>query len=170
MFTSWNHDKWFAYVLHKGLTYFREEYLVSTEHANWYHQDGRSTYDSYRSQSDEAIYQHKTAFYDRLRYYHVEGNTLFVHGGFHVDQGFEEIIRTNQEQMLWDRSLYRADVEHWQINNNLRLIGKSTKDRRFGRFETIYIGHTPTVLDGFTQPTKMANVINVDQGCKCWAY
>ena len=94
------------------------------------------------------------------------GLALFVHAGFHLDIGFEKTLATNKNDLLWDRSLYKTALEIWHVDNNLSRMGKQKSKVKLGDFDNIFVGHTPTTNDGFYKPTKMGNLINLDQGCK----
>ena len=52
------------------------------------------------------------------------------------------------------------------MDKNLELLGKPKRDIKIDNFDTIFIGHTSTANDNVFTPVRMANVINVDQGCK----
>jgi len=166
IFLMGNHDKWFLNILNRDFYNLRNEDYIRAKYGDWYRQGGRSTYESYLSYPDEFINIHRLEFFDQLRYYHQEDNNLFIHAGFHLDVGFIETLRSRKDELLWDRSLYRTAFELWNVNKNLSKLGKPKSDLKLGGFDSIFIGHTPTTNDGIAIPTRMANVINIDQGCK----
>lgn len=160
IFLLGNHDKWFLDILDKDFENFRNEEYIKSKYSNWYIQGGKSTYESYLKYDDEFIMIHKKNFFDELKYYYEEQNKLFVHAGFDINLGFEETLKLKKEELLWNRSLHYEALQLWHKDNN--FSGQS----RIGKYDKIYIGHTPTTLNGFDKPKYMANVINVDQGCK----
>jgi len=166
IFLIGNHDKWFLEILDADFSQFRNEEYISRKYSGWYSGNGRSTYESYVVYPDEFIAIHKKSFFDQLKYYHIENNQLFVHAGFHLDLGFEKTWETKKNELLWDRSLYGTAYQIYLRNENLVKRGQEKVEMKFGGFDTIFIGHTPTPINGFLTPTKMANVINLDQGCK----
>ena len=166
IFLLGNHDKWFLDILNNDFKNFRNEEYIKEKYSNWYIQGGKSTYESYLEYSDEFIQIHKMDFFDQLKYYHKEDNNLFVHAGYHIDLGFDETLRVKKEELIWDRSLYRTALQIWHADNNFSKKGKQKSDLKIGDFDSIFIGHSPTTNDGFDKPTRMGNVINVDQGCK----
>ena len=166
VFLLGNHDKWFLDILKKDFYNLRDEAYIKDKYSSWYYQGGKATYESYLAYPDEFIAIHKSNFFDQLKYYHLENNKLFVHAGFSLELGFEETLKTKKEDFLWDRSLYKVALQLWHMNNNLTKMGKPIPDLQLGKFDKIFIGHSPTTNDGITKPTEMGNVINVDQGCK----
>lgn len=157
-----NHDLWFRNVLTEPSSLLRDESYVSNKHSNWYYNGGKSTYDSYMDYPDEFIKIHKTNFFDRLKYYHIEDNKLYVHAGFNLELGFLNTVKFMPEELIWNRSLYQECLKQWKYSREK----KKTVDFNIGEFDKIYIGHNPTIADGIIEPLKMGNVINLDQGCK----
>ena len=157
-----NHDKYFFDVLDDGLDQFRDRQHTETINAEWWQQDGESTFLSYINHSDSNIIRHKNLFYDKLHYYYIEDNRLYVHAGFNHRLGLRATYRIDKNELLWNRLLYQG------ANQN--------KDRSvlYGNYETIFIGHTSSAAYGFYSPHRACNVLNLDQGCKstkrlsCW--
>lgn len=166
VFLLGNHDKWFLDILNKDFNNFRNEEFIKRKYTNWYIQGGKATYESYLKIPDEFIMIHKKEFFEKLKYYHIENNKLFVHAGFDLQIGFEQTSKLRKRELIWDRSLHRKSFENWLANQNLKRMGKPEVVTKFENFDKIYIGHSPTVINGFIKPQMMANVINVDQGCK----
>ncbi|MFK7786844.1 MAG: metallophosphoesterase [Crocinitomicaceae bacterium] len=166
IFLLGNHDKWFLDVLSNDFENFRNEDYIKSKYSQWYLQGGKSTYESYLKYDDEFIMIHKEHFFDELKYYYEDQNKLYIHAGFDIKIGFDETMKQKREELLWDRSLHSESVQLWHIDNNLRMKGNLTNRSQIGKYDKIYIGHTPTTLIGFDKPKYMANVINVDQGCK----
>ena len=149
-----NHDQYFIYVLDDGIEQMRNEDLTMTINAEWWEQGGEATYRSYIVHSDDDIRRHKEMFYDRLKYCHMEANQLFVHGGFNPRLGLEATMRIDKGELLMNRLLYEQALHH------------SDPNTKFGDFDKIFIGHTPTISSGHLFPRPVCNVINLDQGCK----
>lgn len=166
IFLLGNHDKWFRDVLDNDFDILEHEWLIEQKHPRWFMFGGKATYRSYTAYPDEFINIHKEKFFDKLRYYHIEDSKLFVHAGFPIKIGFQETLHNDREEFIWDRSLYRAALDMWHTNNILEKQGKERTSIFFENFDTIFIGHTQTSQDGIFTPTRMSNVINVDQGCK----
>ncbi len=163
IFLMGNHDSWMVNVLNEDLPHFRDQVYIESKHYSWIRQGGKETHEAYLQLTDKQILEHKTKFYDLLKYYHVEDNNLYVHAGYDPDVGFETSKNTNEEVFLWNRSLFERAYTEWNLKRKgLEVDG----DSKIDHFETIYIGHTPTVNFGLTEPVKMGNVLNLDQGCK----
>lgn len=150
-----NHDKMFLDILEHDFEVFRDRKIIEETHWEWYSEGGINTYDSYIKRSDANIKRHLEHFYKKLKYYHIESNKLFVHAGFDTHLSIEASFQQNPDLLLWDRDLYKS-----AINDH------SDKVIKFGGYDKIYIGHTPTFIYGDIRPKKRCNVINVDQGCK----
>ncbi|WP_340153275.1 metallophosphoesterase family protein [uncultured Marivirga sp.] len=163
IFIMGNHDSWMIEALNEGLEQFRNHEFIESKYSSWLRNDGWSTYLSYLKLSDDEILKHKSKFYDLLKYFHIIGKKLYVHAGFDPDVGFRITKNQNQQEFLWNRSLFESAYAKWSQR-------KGRIDKRFDlanvEFDTIYIGHTPTVKFGITEPVKMGNVLNLDQGCK----
>lgn len=91
-------------------------------------------------------------------YYVDPKNRLFVHAGFQSSHGPEmEYYKT---AFYWDRTLWETALcldkelaeDHWHYPSRLKL------------FKEIFIGHTPVVRIGKTEPVQAANVWNLDTG------
>ena len=149
-----NHDLYFFQVLEDGIDLFRDREQTATINAEWYEQDGESTYDSYIKESDVDINRHLKKFYKSLKYYHSENDILFVHAGYNPSLGFNASLRIDQRELIWDRHLYHTAVH------------RHASGYKFEPFEKIFIGHTPTTSFGVSTPHFVCNVVNLDQGCK----
>lgn len=163
IFILGNHDSWFIDVLNKDFEHFRNPEYIRSNYPSWIKQGGEATYLSYLDLSDEEILHHREAFFNQLLPYHEEDNFLFVHAGFDTVMGFEQTVKEAPRLLQWDRSLYEKAYYYWQMET---LHGEKSGNIRFGKFERIYIGHTPTFRSGVNQPVAMRNVLNLDQGCK----
>jgi serine/threonine protein phosphatase 1 len=163
IFLMGNHDSWMINALNEGLSNFRDPAYIEYKYQAWMRNNGKDTYQSYLKLSDEEILKHKSQFYDLLKYYHIIGNKLYVHAGFDPDIGFSITRKKDKEEFLWNRSLFETACTKWKLRRDGVEL---SEDLIIDEFETIYIGHTPTVSVGITEPVKMGNVLNLDQGCK----
>lgn len=166
IFLLGNHDKWFLDILENDFENFRNENYIKSKYSDWYIQGGKSTYESYLKYDDEFIKIHKEDFFDELKYYYEDNNKLYIHAGFDLKLGFTETVKQKKEDLLWNRSLHYESLQLWHKDNILESQNHPTKRSRIEKYDKIYIGHTPTTVNGFNEPKYMANVINVDQGCK----
>jgi len=92
----------------------------------WLTQGGSDTIVSYREGVPSAHFE----LLRQAKYYHVEGNRLFVHGGFDHRKPLEE---QDGEDFLWDRDLVNHALKNCEAGTSL------------GSFDEIYVGHTPTI-------------------------
>lgn len=159
-----NHDKWMVDFLRDDLDDWRNESYITQKYRSWMLHGGLGTYQEYLFRSDRAIYTHKDLFFDQLQPYYLEQNKLFIHAGFDRELGFDHTLQFNPEELYWDRSLFKK-VMHWYQQEKGGLTLKP-KEKRIGKFDKIYLGHSPTSKYGLYHPVKMGNVINLDQGCK----
>lgn len=124
----------------------------------WLQHGGQSSIDAYRKFTDEEIEEHIT-FYDQMMNYYIDKeNRLFVHAGFTNLKGPEQEYTATP--FYWDRTLWELALAvdpHLSPNDDLF-------PKRLKLFEEIYIGHTPVVRIGKTEPVHAANVWNIDTG------
>lgn len=128
----------------------------------WLTQGGSDTIVSYR----EGVPLTHFELLRQAKYYHLEGNKIFVHGGFDHKRPLEE---QDPEDFLWDRSLIDFALTNCEAGT------------RLGGYDEIYVGHTPTislhvsasgrsalksnVLEGqTTRPLQVCNVWMMDTG------
>ena len=90
-------------------------------------------------------------FLSQARLYFVDKNRLFVHGGFDPQQPVE---KTPKEIFLWDRSLLKKAKE-FQLTD---------PDHKFGIYDEVFVGHTPTLNFGKEEPQKFCNIWDLDTG------
>jgi len=166
VFLLGNHDQWFMNVLQNDFSRLRNEEIIASKYFNWYSQGGQSTLNSYLKYDDKFIKIHLNNFFEELKYFHIENNKLFIHAGYDHALGFEYALKSNKEDLLWNRSLYREAYSKYLMNENLLKLGRPLKPFKFDSFDEIFIGHSPTTLNRIYTPVKMGNLINVDQGCK----
>ncbi len=128
----------------------------------WLTQGGSDTIVSYREGVPPAHFE----LLRQAKYYHLEGNRVFVHGGFDHKRPLED---QDPEDFLWDRSLVDFALKNCEAGT------------RLGGYDEIYVGHTPTinlhvsasgrsalkstVLEGQTsRPLQVCNVWMMDTG------
>lgn len=145
-----NHDLWL-------LDYFNGKHPGSM----WMQQGGAETLDSY----DIGNWKNKQVhidFYKSMLPYYVKDNCLFVHGGINRNIPVKE---QNGYDLAWNR---RFPDEMMSCTGEQKL---SNADG----FDTIIIGHTPTLywmedVPGvgkryITKPIFRGGAINIDTGC-----
>ncbi|MDT8414110.1 MAG: metallophosphoesterase family protein [Flavobacteriaceae bacterium] len=132
--------------------------LEKSDNPLWLQHGGQPTLDCYERLSSEKIKTHLD-FLQNLRNYYVDNsNRLFVHAGFTSLHGPEK--EYHNTPFYWDRTLWETA---------LALDDRIAKtDARFPKrlqlFPEIFIGHTPTLRIGKTEPVRVANITNVDTG------
>lgn len=128
------------------------------EFAPWLMQGGQATLDSYRNISEDEILSH-LHFIERMKLYHIDANNnLFIHAGFSSIHGpSKELYETNY---YWDRTLWEMVVA---LDRSID-VDSPRYPKRLKHFREIFIGHTPTIDYGETQPMHIANLWNVDTG------
>jgi serine/threonine protein phosphatase 1 len=114
----------------------------------WLDQGGDQTVKSYE---DTGMPKEHIRFLTEARLYFVDENRLYVHGGFDPECSLAE---TPKETFIWDRSL----LEKAQEFNHI------CPEWRYGDYDEIFIGHTPTITFGKSEPQKFCNVWELDTG------
>lgn len=137
-----NHDFWFLKYISSG---WSDEI--------WTSQGGQNTLDSYKKHGYDFsnIPVTHQDFFNRGKYYHIENNDLFVHGGFDPIRG---LLKTPREVLLWDRDLINF-----------------AQKQPIPLFKRVFIGHTstqmfsgdPSIKDCM-RPVKLHNLIMCDTG------
>lgn len=147
IFLKGNHDAWC------------ESWLAGEKPDNvWLFHGGISTVESYEPLS-EAEKQRHLDFYNRMLKYHIdEENRLFIHAGFASLHGPD--FERYEKNYMWDRTLWEMAVG---LNPRIRK-NDLRYPKRLRLFSEIFIGHTPTINYGISEPMKAANVWNVDTG------
>jgi serine/threonine protein phosphatase 1 len=118
----------------------------------WLSQGGAQTVKSYKG---IGMPKDHIQFLSQAPLWFVDKNRLFVHGGFDPERPIEE---TPKEIFLWDRSLLKK-AQQLQLTR---------PDWKFGSYDEIFIGHTPTINFGKSEPQKFCNIWAVDTGAG-WA-
>ncbi len=134
-----NHDAW-------ALRWMREGW----EGDEWVNQGGAGTLESYQNDRQRVPKAHLALLSKAAPFFELD-NKLFVHGGFNpsLDIGEQDL-----EVLLWDRSLLAE------------AIGKNNKSpqARFGKWDDIFVGHTPSENYGTLEPIHACNVWCLDTG------
>lgn len=147
-----NHDDCWM----QGLFFYKEDYQNQIEVFSLYNQGARETLQSYtRRGIDPNV--HLQFFRNQLNYYIDKNNCCFVHGGFNRHLPIAE--QREISDLWWDRDLWLAARSYGQMEDNVHRF--KIKDG----FDEIFIGHTPTIYFGSTEPLKAANITNLDTGC-----
>jgi serine/threonine protein phosphatase 1 len=112
----------------------------------WISQGGKATIESYKC----AIPARHIKLLQTARYYFELENRIFVHGGF--NPGID-IRQQNQETFIWDRSL---------LYSAIKMHGDGAE--KMTEYDEIYVGHTPTINFGTTEPLKVCELYLMDTG------
>ena len=131
-----NHDQWALEWARNGST-----------PELWLQQGGLATINSY---PQGMPFSHQKLLATGHQYY-LSGKALFVHAGIIPD---EELEYQGPDIFLWDRSLCRLATK----------LKQEGMEHNLGKFEEIYIGHTPTIRWGESEPVKACNVWMLDTG------
>ena len=132
-----NHDRWFLKWALNGF----EEYI-------WLTQGGEQSINSYKG---GKVPEEHIAFLQNAPMYFLLGNKLFVHAGINPDLPLEE---QNEFDLLWNRDL----VEHaFEIKDDpYRELGLP--------FSEVFVGHTPTINYGSSEPMFVKGLWLLDTG------
>jgi serine/threonine protein phosphatase 1 len=130
-----------------------------TEHPQWLRHGGLSTLAAYASVPETTRERH-LAFLenDLVDFYQEESGRLFVHAGFTHVRGFRS--EYFKPMLYWDRSLWETalSVDPAMTRDHARYPA------RLKLYPEIFIGHTPTLHVGSTEPVNAACVWNLDTG------
>ena len=130
-----NHDYW-----------SREWMLRGDAPEIWNSQGGFATMRSYR----EGIPEDHLNLFNHARYYHEDAmNNLYVHGGFDPSLPIRE---QSEHDMIWDRSLVRRALQ--ADGSNVKITP----------YNTVFVGHTPTINMGSIHPVRAAGICMLDTG------
>ena len=138
-----NHDRWFMNHIDSGWT---EDI--------WTQQGGKATLDSYK----EGVPITHQDFFNRGIYYYIEGNMVFVHGGFNP---MIPLVNQKPEYLCWDRELIQYANSHKVPYNN---VGKQDKINKNKYWDKVFVGHSTTLCYGVDKPVKHNNLWMVDTG------
>lgn len=134
-----NHDEWTLRWMQTGW-----------EGPEWVSQGGSATLEAYQHDRGRVPKSHLTLLQNAALFLELD-NKLFVHGGFDPDR---DIHQEDPERLLWDRDLFHD------------AVGTSQKspEYRYGKWDDIFIGHTPTQFYRTPKPLHACNVWNLDTG------
>jgi serine/threonine protein phosphatase 1 len=156
-----NHDDWFRTFLTKGF-----------HPVNWL-QGGEGTLESYCNQLGCKMFlqmgTYKTTLNNtiipkshinfftnkQISYFVDENNNCFVHGGFNHKFSITNTTVNNEEELMWNRSLFSQALSHRDQQHVFKIHDE---------FNEVFIGHTPTLNWGVNTPMKAANIWNLDTG------
>ncbi len=131
-----NHDSW---TLDWALT--------GIENSAWLRQGGLATIDSYKG---KLIKEHKD-FLLNAKLYHLENNKLFVHAGINPEI---DLDKQNKEILTDNRAFVQDAYTSSRIDIN----------KRFTKYDEVYVGHTPTIRYGIDYPLKCGEIWLMDTG------
>ena len=113
----------------------------------WWDQGGMLTAMSYQN----GMPKEHIKFLTDAKVYFIDQNRLFVHAGFDPNLPIEQ---TPKEILIWDRTLIKQAQQTNLTNPN----------HKFGPYDEVYIGHTPTINFGHRDPKKYCNIWDIDTG------
>lgn len=134
-----NHDEWVLRWMDEGWT-----------GEIWTMQGGSATIESYRDDRAGVPKAHAELLRNASLYVELD-NKLFVHGG--IDPALS-ISQQDRELLMWDRDLLNDAVD----------ASRTDPERRFGKWDDIFIGHTPTQCFQSFKPIHACNVWALDTG------
>ena len=130
-----------------------------SEHPSWLRHGGIPTLKAYAALPNEDKARHADFIENALvDFYEDEQGRLFVHAGFTHVRGFRS--EYFKPMLYWDRSLWETALsvdpamsrEHPRYPARLKL------------YPEVFIGHTPTIHVGSTEPLNAACIWNLDTG------
>ncbi len=134
-----NHDEWLQdWVEGEGPT------------MQWLMQGGRATLLAYGGLRENVPASHRR-YLRTAKCWHEEAGRVFVHGGWPWYQCDHPMAF---DAVTWDRELWSNAVAR-------ELAGQSAP---LTRFREVFVGHTTTTRQGFTEPARCCEVWNLDQG------
>ena len=124
----------------------------------WLEHGGDGTMESYSQFSEEDKKIHLD-FFEDMKLYHIDDHDrLFVHAGFTSMHGVD--WETYESVFYFDRTLWEM-----ALTMDKNIHSNSVKyPQRLKHYQTIYIGHTPTINFNSMEPMNAHNVWNVDTG------
>ncbi len=134
-----NHDAW-------ALRWMQSEWSEE----EWVSQGGAATLESY-GRDRACVPESHLKLLKNAPYFFEMNNKLFVHGGFDPSL---DIHKQDPESLLWDRNLLSEAARTSEIN----------PDHRYGKWEEIFVGHTPTQHYRSAKPIHACNVWGLDTG------
>lgn len=132
-----NHDEWtLDWALHGKIVEI------------WLEQGGYETIASYK---DAGMPKEHIQLLTKAQLWFLDKNRLFLHAGFDIDNGLK---KTPKETLLWDRELLHKAI----------LLHRTCPEWKFGGYDEIFVGHTPTLTFEKDKPQKFCNVWAMDTG------
>lgn len=164
-----NHDQWIRSALNSHLKEIVEGDIsyIRRRYDHMWDQGGANTFKSYVSTIDpKPDYEAHIEFFNSLKWYYIENNIAFVHGGWDVAlyPELQTAHLLDPESLIWDRRLFeRATHLQHLLNKGYNVIDEKMK---FGGFDKIFIGHTATQKDYIKMfpNLQVCNIVNVDTG------
>ena len=149
IFIIGNHDEWFMNHMRSGWS-----------HDIWLHQGGINTIKSYtKGELGYNIPVTHQAFFNEGKYYHIEDNMIFIHGGFITD---ERLIDQKPSTFTWDRSIIEY-AKKQPIPFNDVVKEEISEDILWNK---VFIGHSDTrYINKKIIPLKYNNLWCLDTGC-----
>ena len=159
-----------VYVLGNHDWYLLQWFKFGQKPLSWTCQGGLASIKSYKELEGESLKEtmssHQNLLDKSINYYVDDCNRVFVHGGFnwHHPIGDQELGFGQNSIYTWDRKMISAAWERESNRQWQQKFGK-TAGLRFGEFDEIFVGHTPTSeWDPTLRPIKLCNVWALDQG------
>ena len=134
-----NHDEWALRWIKTGWKGYA-----------WTSQGGLATMESYQRDRARVPGSHRNLLQEAVYFIELD-NKLFVHGG--IDPGVA-LDKQDSEILLWDRELLYDAVR----------VGRKSPNHRYGRWDDIFVGHTPTANYKTLAPVHACNVWALDTG------
>jgi serine/threonine protein phosphatase 1 len=106
---------------------------------------------------------HQKFFLNQVKYFRLHINEpthkeyLFVHGGFNRHYSID--YQPDETVFTWDRDLFMQALSYEA------MLDKSYQFKIKDKVDNIFIGHTPTLYWGSSEPMLAANIWNLDTGC-----
>lgn len=132
-----NHDAWALEWIQEG----REEEV-------WTEQGGEATMAAYGNDPSKVPAPHRKLL-ESAKFFIELDHKLFVHGGLNPNAN---ISKQDPESFLWDRELLHQAIQ------------KNDPAHRFGPWDDLFVGHTPTLNYKSFVPLHSCNVWALDTG------
>lgn len=113
----------------------------------WLMQGGAETIESYRKRKIPGTH---IGLLEKARLYYILDDFCFVHGGF--SPGIP-LNKQDKDTFIWDRSLTDSVMDS--------DYGQS---QRINPYEKVFVGHTPTIKYGSSEPIIKAGLVLMDTG------
>ena len=116
----------------------------------WTTQGGLATMGAYQRDSARVPESHRSLLRDAVCFVELD-NKLFVHGGINPSL---DMAKQNPELLMWDR-----DLLYDAVRTSIEI-----PDHRYGKWDDIFVGHTPTQIYNTLEPIHACNVWALDTG------